>query len=194
MNLYCIQIPTLHLLSPGTSITIRLPETLIPYLRQQSPLPDMEKLSPTSSTKHDFVEEAAVDDPSETTPVYDEQETKAILRKIDWRLLPMLTLLYVLSYIDRSNIGNAKVAGMNDDLNLTGSQYNIALTVFFFPYALFEVPSNMVLKVIRPSIWIGVMMLTWGVVLTLMGIVQNFSGLAGARTAVSNTRNRGDLC
>jgi hypothetical protein len=40
---------------------------------------------------------------------------------------------------------------MNEDLELTGSQYNIALTVFFFPYALFEVPSNIVLKLMRPS-------------------------------------------
>lgn len=45
------------------------------------------------------------------------------------------------------NIGNAKIAGMNEELELTGTQYNIALTVFFFPYAIFEVPSNIVLKV-----------------------------------------------
>ncbi|KAK5464893.1 hypothetical protein LTS15_001456 [Exophiala xenobiotica] len=75
-------------------------------------------------------------------PRYDDKETKRILRKVDYRLLPMLTLLYVLAFLDRGNIGNAKVAGMNKELNLTGTQYNIALTVFFFPYAIFEVPSN----------------------------------------------------
>ena len=77
----------------------------------------------------------------------------ATLRKMDLRLIPMLSLLYLLSFLDRGNIGNAKVAGMNDDLSLTGSQYNLALTVFFFPYAVFEIPSNMMLKIIRPSIW-----------------------------------------
>lgn len=67
------------------------------------------------------------------------------MRKVDWRLLPPLTVLYVLSFMDRSNIGNTKVAGMNVDLGLTGPQFNMVLTVFLFPYAMFEVPSNIVL-------------------------------------------------
>lgn len=62
-------------------------------------------------------------------PLYDDAETKRILRKVDYRLLPVLTILYILSYLDRSNIGNARVAGMNADLGLTGKQYNIALMV-----------------------------------------------------------------
>jgi hypothetical protein len=53
---------------------------------------------------------------------------------------------------------------MNVDLELTGPQYNMALTVFFFPYAIFEVPSNVVLKLMKPSIWISILMVTWGVV------------------------------
>lgn len=60
----------------------------------------------------------------------------------------------------------------------------VRLTVFFFPYALLEIPSNMVLKLMRPSIWIGIMMVSWGVVMTLMGIVKDYHGLAGARVAV----------
>lgn len=51
------------------------------------------------------------------------------LRKMDIRLLPMLALLYLLSFLDRGNIGNAKIQGLTTDLHLTGSQYNIALTV-----------------------------------------------------------------
>jgi len=66
--------------------------------------------------------------------------------------------------MDRSNIGNAKVAGMNADLGLTGAQYNMALTVFFFTYSLFEVPSNIVLKLMRPSIWIMILVMSWGTV------------------------------
>lgn len=68
-------------------------------------------------------------------PTYDDVETARVLRKVDWRLLPVLTLLYVLSFLDKGNIGNAKVAGMNDDLNLTGQQYNITLTVRVLIYA-----------------------------------------------------------
>lgn len=63
-------------------------------------------------------------------------------------------------------VANAKIAGMEDDLQLRGQQYNIALTLFFVPYGLFEVPSNIVLKILRPSLWISIMMLAWGTVMT----------------------------
>jgi hypothetical protein len=55
------------------------------------------------------------------------------------------------------------------------------LTAFFFTYAAFEVPSNMLLKKLRPSIWLPTIMVAWGVVMTLMGIVQNYAGLLSAR-------------
>ncbi|KAM0277374.1 hypothetical protein ACHAO9_012576 [Fusarium lateritium] len=118
---------------------------------------------------------------------FDAAETKKIVRKIDWYLLPPLTLLYILSFIDRSNIGNAKVAGMNDDLGLTGPQYNMALTVFFFPYAIFEVPSNIVLKMVRPSRWMCLLVISWGTVVTLQGIVQNYHQLLVTRILLGFT-------
>jgi hypothetical protein len=62
-------------------------------------------------------------------PHYDAGETARILHKIDYRLIPILALLYLLSFLDKGNIGNAKIAGMSKDLHLTGTQYNIALTV-----------------------------------------------------------------
>jgi hypothetical protein len=76
--------------------------------------------------------------------------------------------LYLVAFIDRTNIGNARIAGMNDDLNLRGLQYNTAVTIFFVPYTLFEVPSNIVLKLIRPSIWITILLFSWGVVMTFV--------------------------
>lgn len=59
-----------------------------------------------------------------------------------------------------------------------------SLTLFFIPYALLEVPSNFVLKLLRPSLWIGVLMFTWGTIMTLFGLVQSFAGLTVARAAV----------
>ncbi|KIW54648.1 hypothetical protein PV05_06996 [Exophiala xenobiotica] len=108
-------------------------------------------------------------------------EARRIMKKIDYRIIPLLSVLYLLAYIDRSNLGNAKIAGMYDDLELYGMKYNTALTVFFVPYALFEVPSNIVLKIIRPSIWISVLCFAWGLVMTLMGLVNSYSGLIAAR-------------
>lgn len=86
-----------------------------------------------------------------------------------------------MAYLDRSNIGNARIAGMYEDLDLHGMRYNTALTVFFVPYALFEVPSNIVLKLLRPSIWISILCFSWGLVMTLMGVVTTYHGLIAAR-------------
>lgn len=101
-------------------------------------------------------------------------DEKAILRKMDLRLIPMLALLYLLSFLDRGNIGNAKIEGLTEDLGMSGAQYNWCLTVFFFTYAAFEVPSNLLLKKLRPSVWLPTIMVAWGIVMTLMGIVQNY--------------------
>lgn len=60
-------------------------------------------------------------------------------------------------------------------------QYNTALTLFFVPYGFFEVPSNIVLKLLRPSIWISILMFCWGTVMTLMGTITNYRGLLIAR-------------
>jgi MFS family permease len=104
-----------------------------------------------------------------------------LLRKMDWHLIPMVTLLYFMSYLDRTNIGNAAIEGLVVDLKLTGNKFNLCLTVFFFTYAFFEIPSNMILKKVRPSIWLPSIVLAWGVVMTLMGIVQSYHGLLIAR-------------
>ncbi|KAI0389351.1 major facilitator superfamily domain-containing protein [Xylariaceae sp. FL0594] len=108
-------------------------------------------------------------------------DEKKILRKMDMRLIPMLALLYLLSFLDRGNIGNAKIEGLQEDLRMSGDQYNLCLTVFFFSYAAFEVPSNLLLKKLRPSRWLPTIMVAWGTVMTLMGIVRNYEGLLSAR-------------
>ena len=119
--------------------------------------------------------------PGVTRASFAHLDEKAILRKMDIRLIPMLALLYLLSFLDRGNIGNAKIEGLVEDLGMTGSQYNWTLTVFFFTYAAFEVPSNLLLKKLRPSVWLPSIMVAWGLVMTLMGIVQNYEGLLVAR-------------
>ena len=87
----------------------------------------------------------------------------------------------VLTVYTGGSIGNAKIEGLAEDLNLTPDQYNWCLTVFFFSYSAFEVPSNLVLKRMRPSRWLAMLMVAWGIVMTLTGIVQNYHGLLIAR-------------
>ncbi|OBT83896.1 hypothetical protein VE02_08387 [Pseudogymnoascus sp. 03VT05] len=90
-----------------------------------------------------------------------------IHHKVDKRLLPVLALLYLVAQIDRANIGNAKIEGMTKDLHMTGVDYNVALAIFFVPYILLEVPSNLVLvKFKRPSHYVGLLVICWGIVIT----------------------------
>lgn len=94
----------------------------------------------------------------------------------------MLTIMYLISHIDRANIGNAKIEGLIEDLGLTGVQYNIALAIFFVPYSLCMLPSNIVLKRCRrPSYYIGTLITVWGVVMTCTGLVHNFAELVAVR-------------
>ncbi|CAN6671502.1 high-affinity nicotinic acid transporter [Trichomonascus vanleenenianus] len=114
-----------------------------------------------------------------------EEEKAAIDRKLLWkldlRLVPWLTLLYLLSFLDRANIGNAKIEGMLEDLNMTPGQYNAAATIFFISYAGFEPLTNIVLKKLRPRIFLPLIMVFWGICMTFMGFATNFSSLMAAR-------------
>lgn len=108
-------------------------------------------------------------------------DEKKLIRKIDLALIPWLSVLYLLSFLDRTSIGNARLYGLEDDLNITNTQYLLTLTIFFFSYAIFEVPSNVFLKRLRPSVWLSFLMLFWGVFMTLQGIVTNYRGLLAMR-------------
>ncbi|WQF84035.1 Putative major facilitator superfamily, MFS transporter superfamily [Colletotrichum destructivum] len=113
---------------------------------------------------------------------YPPEKRKKVFHKVDVRLIPMLALLYLICHIDRANIGNAKIEGMVEDLGMTGVQYNTVLSIFFVPYVLFEVPSNIVLKKFkRPSHYLGGLTLAWGIVMTCTGLVRNFAGLMVTR-------------
>ncbi|SPO25664.1 related to allantoate permease [Ustilago trichophora] len=108
-------------------------------------------------------------------------DEKKLMRKVDFRLIPWLSVLYLLSFLDRSAIGNARLYGLEKELKLTSEQYNLALTVFFFPYALFEVPSNILLKRLRPSIWFPIITILVGICMISQGLVHNYQGLLLAR-------------
>ncbi|KAH7232688.1 hypothetical protein FSOLCH5_008589 [Fusarium solani] len=114
---------------------------------------------------------------------FPEDKRKKLLAKIDWRLMPILVILYLVAYIDKANIGNAKIEGMLSDLGMTGDQYNIALSIYFIPYILGEVPSNMILdKFRKPSQYMAAIMLIWGGIVISTGFIENFGQLLAVRT------------
>jgi MFS family permease len=114
-------------------------------------------------------------------------EDKKLVWKQDLRILPISGGIYLLCYLDRSNIGNAKVlnASTHNDLlsetHMTAYQYTIALMVFLIAYMVFEVPSNYFLKRLSPSRWIAFLMLSWSVMTMGLGGVHNFAGVTALR-------------
>ncbi|KAM5539671.1 hypothetical protein V8D89_006780 [Ganoderma adspersum] len=108
-------------------------------------------------------------------------DPRRVFWKLDIRLVPLACLLYLLSFLDRTSIGNAKIAGLVSDLHLTGLRYNLCAAILLVPYALFEVPSNLALKRVGPSRWIPFIMFCWGVIVVAEGFVKSFGGLMTAR-------------
>lgn len=128
---------------------------------EKSPISSLETSPPASAGL-----ENSIIIPPALLPIRPEDE-KHLVRKCDWNVLPMITLLYLLAFIDRINIGNARIEGLQSDLHMTGNDYNVALFVFFIPYILFELPSNIILRKVAPSTWLSSIMVIWGASLLL---------------------------
>ncbi|KAK2055338.1 major facilitator superfamily transporter [Colletotrichum caudatum] len=109
------------------------------------------------------------------------REERQLVKKIDLFLMPILWIMYILNYVDRTNIGNAKIAGMQKDLGLTDDGYAWVLSIFFFGYLICEVPSNMILSRSRPSVFLPGIMLVWGALSALMSISKTYGALLGFR-------------
>ena len=108
-------------------------------------------------------------------------QDRKLLWKLDLRLIPWLSLLYLVSFLDRTNIGNARLLGLQKSLHITNGQYAACLTIFFVSYALFEPLTNILLKRLRPSVFIPAIMTLWGIVMVTMGLTHNFQGMMAAR-------------
>ncbi|KAL8712248.1 MAG: hypothetical protein Q9220_003399 [cf. Caloplaca sp. 1 TL-2023] len=92
----------------------------------------------------------------------DSRMERRVLWKCDLHLVPILATLFMFAFLDRINIGNARIQGLEKSLHMKGTDYNVALQVFFVPYILFEVPSNYLLRKVAPSTWISGIMVCWG--------------------------------
>lgn len=144
----------------------------------KDPPTDPEKtVEEKGATEHEHTVSTADIDTSNTSDVDERQ----LIRRVDWRLVPWFSLLYLLSFLDRTSIGNAKLYGLEADLRISDNQYLVSLTVFFISYSIFEVPSNIFLKRMRPSVWFAFLMTMWGLMMMLQGFAHNFGGLVGLR-------------
>jgi len=93
-----------------------------------------------------------------------------VMRKVAFRIVPFVILLYFVAYIDRVNIGFASLT-MNKDLGLSATVFGFGAGIFFWGYFLFEVPSNIILDKVGARLWIARVMITWGIVSAAMAFV-----------------------
>ncbi|KAI5457067.1 major facilitator superfamily domain-containing protein [Mariannaea sp. PMI_226] len=140
-----------------------------------------DSLSPSADPEHQeslgkviFTEGVEVQCPPHTTE-------RKLLAKIDFHVVPFLCIMYLLAFLDRVNIANANVFGLSKELGLDGNLYNNALVVFFVPYVIFEIPSNILLKRFRPHVWLSLNMFLFGFTTIMQGLVKNYSGLVATR-------------
>ncbi|ORX89390.1 MFS general substrate transporter [Basidiobolus meristosporus CBS 931.73] len=112
---------------------------------------------------------------------WDKEAERRIVRKYDIRILPLILILYTFSILDRINLGNARLYNLEEDLNLKSGEFGWCLSIFFFGYIIFEIPSNNFLKRARPSRWISRIMVSWGIISSCGAAVHNFGGLMSVR-------------
>ncbi|TFY81187.1 hypothetical protein EWM64_g2820 [Hericium alpestre] len=158
----------------------RLAEVIEPKTPTGSPIlikSDMEKGPSEVDTEEGYGSEYTIDKEAE----------RRLVRRLDLRIIPLTMLIYLLCFLDRSNIGNAKVLNADtgnslaQTLGISNQQYLNALMVFVVSYCVFETPSNYMLKKFKPSRWLALLMFAWGVMTLCLGAVSNFGSLVAVR-------------
>ncbi|KAK1765156.1 major facilitator superfamily domain-containing protein [Phialemonium atrogriseum] len=115
------------------------------------------------------------------------EEEKKLLRRIDWHLMPLCSLIFMFKNLDSQNISNARIMNQGSDQNImtqlgmTSDQYALLTAVYYIPYIVAEAPSNLLLKRYLPSRWQSRIMITWGVMLMCHAAVKNKEGLYATR-------------
>lgn len=106
---------------------------------------------------------------------------KRLLRKVDIRLLPTLIIMYLLNFLDRSNLAQARQGSLEKDLNMSGTDFNLATSIFFVGYLVMQLPSNLLLTKLRPSLYLGASCCIWGVISTCNAAAKTFTHLVVIR-------------
>jgi len=110
--------------------------------------------------------------PPGVSPALGASEEDRIYRKVGWRLVPLLVVCYVVAYLDRVNVGFAKLQ-MLQELQFSETVYGLGAGIFFIGYFLFEIPSNIILHKVGARIWIARIMITWGIISACMMFVTS---------------------
>lgn len=105
----------------------------------------------------------------------------ALVRKLDYRIMPTLCVMYFLNYIDRNALASARLNNIEKDLGMSGFQFNTTISILFVGYVLMQIPSNMLITKIQPGIYMSSWMIVWAAVSACTALVKNYGGLVAAR-------------
>ncbi|KAL9541301.1 hypothetical protein MBANPS3_009198 [Mucor bainieri] len=106
---------------------------------------------------------------------------KKLVRKLDTRLLPFLSFMYLFSSLDRSSLGNAVLDNFEEDIGITPDQFNTCVTIFYAGFLIFQIPSNILLKRFTAKRWLPLLMICWGSIACLHATVKNYHQLMTLR-------------
>ncbi|KAI8646788.1 major facilitator superfamily domain-containing protein [Parasitella parasitica] len=106
---------------------------------------------------------------------------KKLVRKLDTRLLPFLSFMYLFSSLDRSSLGNAVLDNFEQDVGITPDQFNTCVTIFYVGFLIFQIPSNILLKRFTAKKWLPLLMICWGSIACLHAAVKNYQQLMTLR-------------
>ncbi|WVQ73492.1 hypothetical protein IAR50_003064 [Cryptococcus sp. DSM 104548] len=128
------------------------------------------------------ITDVAIDDDPELGDVeIDHVAESKVLRKIDWNLIPVFGALYMMSFLDRSNIGNAKLTSFSTDLGLVGNQYGAAVSVVYATYVVFEPFWTVLLKIVTPRYLLTATTLCWAALTIGSAFIKNYDQLIAVR-------------
>ncbi|KAL1619086.1 hypothetical protein SLS54_006938 [Diplodia seriata] len=111
---------------------------------------------------------------------HDPDELRKVVRKLDYHLLPLCFVLYTFSVLDRSNLGNARLVGLKDDIDLSGHRYEWLGNTFYIAYIVFQF-NTLGWKIFKPHKWVAFVVLYWGLASSLQAAAMNWSGLMACR-------------
>ncbi|KAK5102642.1 hypothetical protein LTS08_003442 [Lithohypha guttulata] len=112
---------------------------------------------------------------------------RRVVRLIDWRMLPCITIMFLMNYLDRINVSNARLAGLQEDLHMSDTVWNAGISTFYVGYLIGQLPGNLWLAKARPSIFLPSMMLCWSIATICMPAMTNGVGFCMCRFVVGLT-------
>ncbi|KXJ90085.1 MFS transporter [Microdochium bolleyi] len=121
------------------------------------------------------------------SPAQMEALNKKVVSKIDWRLMPMITIMFLLNYLDRVNVSNARLAGFQSDLGMSDTVWSTGISTFYVGYLIGQLPGNMILAKTRPNWFLSLTMLLWSIGTLCMASLTTGAGFAICRFFIGFT-------